>query len=119
MVKIHEISDPNSCLNRVDVSPSTGEPMKGKERRENNARITRLWRGEGDPALPCLKTLSAKSHEIIFVLLARDAAAAATVRYWIDERIRLEKNKRGDEQIQIAEALADTMDAQFKHGIGK
>lgn len=77
MVKIHEISDPNSCLNR------------------------------------------AESHEIIFVLLARDAAAAATVRYWIDERIRLEKNKRGDEQIQIAEAIADTMDAQFKHGIGK
>lgn len=32
--------------------------MKGKERRENNARITRLWRGEGHAALPCLKTLS-------------------------------------------------------------
>lgn len=32
--------------------------MKGKEKRENNARITRLWRGEGDPTLPCLKTLS-------------------------------------------------------------
>lgn len=72
MVKIHEISDPNSCLNR------------------------------------------AASNEFLFVLLARDAAAPQTIRFWIDERIRLGKNMRDDAQIQAAEVIADVMERQYQ-----
>lgn len=56
----------------------------------------------------------AHADEAMFVLLARDAAASATVRFWIDERIRLGKNNRHDMQIHSAENLADLMDAQFE-----
>ena len=45
----------------------------------------------------------ARDDEWIFVLLERDPAAAATVRFWIEERIRLGKNERHDPKLQEAE----------------
>ncbi len=50
--------------------------------------------------LSCLN--KARDHEMLFVLLARDAAAPATVRFWIAERIRLRLNTEGEAQIQEA-----------------
>lgn len=44
----------------------------------------------------------ARMDEWLFVLLGRDAAAPATVRAWVAERVRLGKNKEDDEQIQEA-----------------
>ncbi len=41
----------------------------------------------------------ARNTEWLFVLLGRDAAAPAAVNAWIEERIRLGKNKPDDEQI--------------------
>lgn len=46
----------------------------------------------------------ARDDEWTFVLLGRDSAAPAAVRAWVEERIRLGKNKRED--AQIVEALA-------------
>jgi hypothetical protein len=40
--------------------------------------------------------------EMLFVLLARDVAAPATIRAWAKERIRLGKNTLTDAQIQEA-----------------
>lgn len=54
----------------------------------------------------------AHDDEMIFVLLARDEAASATVRFWIRERIRLGRNALGDAQIVEAQQIADEMDAQ-------
>ena len=54
----------------------------------------------------------AKSHEMCFVLLARDATAPHIVRMWAKERLRLGKNKPGDEQITEALACAETMQDQ-------
>jgi hypothetical protein len=45
----------------------------------------------------------ARDDEWTFVLLGRDPAAPAAVRAWIEERVRLGKNRREDSQ--IAEAL--------------
>jgi hypothetical protein len=45
----------------------------------------------------------AADDEWTFVLLGRDLAAPATVRFWIEERIRLGKNQREDPQIKEAE----------------
>jgi hypothetical protein len=45
----------------------------------------------------------ARDDEWTFVLLERDAAAPATVRFWIEERIRLGKNSPTDPQIIEAE----------------
>ncbi len=60
MIRIRELTDPNSCLNR------------------------------------------ARDDEMTFVLLGRDPAMAATINFWIEERVRLGKNKADD--IQILEA---------------
>lgn len=46
----------------------------------------------------------ARDDEWTFVLLGRDAAAAATVEFWISERIRLGKNVETDSQIVEARA---------------
>lgn len=46
----------------------------------------------------------AKDDEMTFVLLGRDPAAAAAIRTWISERIRLGKNELGDAQIREARA---------------
>jgi hypothetical protein len=51
----------------------------------------------------------ARDDEWTFVLLGRDVAAAAAVRAWIDERIRLGKNTPSDPQIQEAEAWIKTV----------
>jgi hypothetical protein len=46
----------------------------------------------------------------VFVLLARDAAAPAAIRAWIEERIKLGKNNRQDAQIVEAEHCAREME---------
>jgi hypothetical protein len=51
----------------------------------------------------------AKDDEMTFILLGRDIAAPATIRAWIDERIRLGKNAAGDAQILEAEACISRM----------
>lgn len=56
-----------------------------------------------DPA-SCLNR--ARNDEMLFVLLGRDAAAPATIRAWIRERIALGKNRPDDVQIKEAHACA-------------
>lgn len=51
---------------------------------------------------------------MLFVLLARDVAAPDTIRYWVEERIRLGKNRRKDAQIQEALGCAKTMERERK-----
>lgn len=48
--------------------------------------------------------------EMLFVLLGRDVAAPATIRFWIEERIRLGKNTRDDRQIVEALECAEWME---------
>lgn len=50
--------------------------------------------------------------EEMFVLLARDAAAPAAIRAWVDRRIMSGRNEAEDEQIVEALACADRMYAQ-------
>lgn len=57
----------------------------------------------------------AKNDERIFVLLARDAAAPHAINAWVNERIRLGKNKWADEQIQEAIMCAARMEFE-RHG---
>jgi len=54
----------------------------------------------------------ANDDEMTFVLLARDAAAPNTIRFWCAERIRLGKNILEDAQIVEALNCADTMEKQ-------
>lgn len=54
----------------------------------------------------------AKDEEMVFVLLARDAAAPAAIRAWCDERVRLGKNIWNDSQLQDALACAETMELE-------
>ena len=54
----------------------------------------------------------AESTEMLFVLLARDIAAPDTIRFWVQKRIELGKNKPGDPQILEALACAETMEIQ-------
>lgn len=54
----------------------------------------------------------AKDDEMLFVLLGRDFASTATVRFWIEERIRLGKNRPEDEQIVEAEQWINTVTAE-------
>jgi len=53
----------------------------------------------------------ASPDEMLFVLLERDKAAPAAIRAWIRERIKLGKNKPGDEQVVEAEAIAKYMES--------
>jgi hypothetical protein len=55
----------------------------------------------------------ARDNEIIFVLLARDAAAPAAIRAWAGERMRLGKNRLSDPQILEALSCADAMEAHY------
>ena len=57
----------------------------------------------------------ANPDELLFVLLARDKAAPAAVRAWIEERIRLGKNKREDEQIRDAERWIEVVLGEQEH----
>jgi hypothetical protein len=54
----------------------------------------------------------ADADEMIFVLLGRDAAAPATVRFWVEERIRLGKNQPRDRQLLDALRVASTMERE-------
>ena len=54
----------------------------------------------------------ATDFEMTFILLARDVAAPATIRFWIAERIRLGKNKPDDVQLAKAEYCATEMERQ-------
>lgn len=54
----------------------------------------------------------ADDNERLFILLARDCAAPETIRFWIEERIRLGKNDRNDPQIVEAELCAQLMIAE-------
>jgi hypothetical protein len=55
----------------------------------------------------------AMSDEMIFVLLARDRAAPAAIRSWVDERIRIGKNKRADPEIIQALVAAQEMERDY------
>lgn len=78
MLKMTEMSNPDSCLNR---------------------------------ALPT---------EMVFVLLARDAAAPLTIRFWCVLRWLRRKNRWSDPQIQDALKCARVMQAQrrLKQALG-
>ena len=54
----------------------------------------------------------AKDDERVFVLLARDSAAPATIRFWANERIRIGKNQFHDRQIQEAFECARLMEKE-------
>lgn len=58
----------------------------------------------------------AKDEEWLFILLARDAVAPATIRFWAAERIRLGKNSSDDEQIVEALHCASNMEEQRELG---
>ena len=52
----------------------------------------------------------ARDDEYVFVLLARDAAAPATIRFWCAERVRRGKNAYTDPQITEALNAANAME---------
>jgi len=54
----------------------------------------------------------ARNEEMTFILLGRDLASAATIKFWIAERIRLGKNKETDPQIKEAINCAKIMEQQ-------
>jgi hypothetical protein len=54
----------------------------------------------------------ARDDEMTFVLLGRDFAAPAAIRFWIAERIRGGKNRPGDPKLVEAEECARTMEAE-------
>jgi hypothetical protein len=63
----------------------------------------------------------ARDDEWTFVLLGRDRAAPVAVRAWIEERVRLGKNRRDDAQIVeaerwIATVLAEQEGPRHEHG---
>lgn len=58
----------------------------------------------------CLNTAYDQEH--LFILLARDPAAPVAIRAWITERLRLGRNKPGDEQIREAYECAALMELQ-------
>jgi hypothetical protein len=60
----------------------------------------------------------AKGTEMLFVLLARDAAAPVAIRAWVAERIRLGKNTVNDDQIKEALHCCGYMEQQRTDGIG-
>jgi len=55
----------------------------------------------------------ARHDEPIFVLLGRDVAAPTTIRYWVEQRIKLGKNKYDDEQIVEALQWADHIEMRL------
>ena len=54
----------------------------------------------------------ALDEEGLFVLLGRDAAAPAAIRFWVAERLRLGKNVERDPQIQEALDRANQMERE-------
>lgn len=53
----------------------------------------------------------ARDDEMVFVLLARDVAAPTAIRAWVQERMRLGKNRAGDDQLVEAMRCASYMEA--------
>ena len=53
----------------------------------------------------------AEDDEMTFVLLERDKASPATIRFWIQERIKLGLNKSGDAKLVEAENCASYMES--------
>ena len=64
----------------------------------------------------CMST--AHPQEMTFVLLGRDAAAPATIRAWVAERLRLGKNAADDAQIVEALECAKTMETEGRKWVG-
>lgn len=58
----------------------------------------------------------AGSNEMLFVLRAHDIAAPATIRAWIQERIRLGKNSPNDPELVEAEQCAAAMEQDRARG---
>lgn len=54
----------------------------------------------------------AADDEMTFVLLARDVAAAETIRDWARRRVDYGKNEWSDPQIQEAMRCAETMERE-------
>lgn len=52
----------------------------------------------------------AKEDEMTFVLLGRDPAAPDTIRFWVEQRVALNKNSYSDPQIQEALGCAAYME---------
>lgn len=52
----------------------------------------------------------ARDDEMTFILLERDPAAPAAIRAWIEERIRLGLNERGDAKLEEAAACSGYME---------
>lgn len=61
----------------------------------------------------------AADGEMLFVLLERDAAAPATIRFWIEERIRLGRNGPIDRQMIDAEGVAQTIERNRAEALRK
>lgn len=54
----------------------------------------------------------AREDERVFILLARDLAAPAAIRYWVELRIAASLNEESDPQIQEARSCAGLMEAE-------
>jgi hypothetical protein len=54
----------------------------------------------------------ATDDERLFLLLARDPAAPAVIRYWCFERVRVGRNSESDPQIRQAREEARLMDQE-------
>ena len=54
----------------------------------------------------------ARPDEMLFVLRAHDRAAPATIRFWVDQRVRLGLNTANDSQIADAWNCAHEMECQ-------
>ena len=67
-----------------------------------------------------MDTCMAHAHpeEMTFVLIGRDAAAPATIRRWVVERLRLGKNTEGDAQTEEALACAAMMEKEGRQWVG-
>lgn len=71
-----------------------------------------IKREELENPLSCMNR--AKEEEMTFVLLARDIAAPVAIKAWIEERVRLGKNKIYDDQIKEATNCYEIMEWQQK-----
>lgn len=65
-------------------------------------------------------TCLAHAHpdEMVFVLLSRDVAAPATIRFWAAERLRLGKNVESDPKIREALDIARVMEVEGRQWVG-
>lgn len=59
---------------------------------------------------PCSCWNKAGDNTFVFILIDMDEAMAATMRFWIGERIRLGLNKPGDFKLLCAEQKAEQVE---------